>query len=609
MSHQSLTGNFLSARVRGALVALAALTISIPSVWADAQGDISVFLPAGKTILTAKAADLATAVTAAIETGTTGFTPAQLAAAAFQPVGGKVRSDRETSAAVVTDAVVTLFTSGTGHANANFASIIGATVDSVVAVNGTLNNTKLTLTTAGQSTVIKDALGTIADGLGTTGTGVLAADAKIGAALSGDPYLEGIAKAALTTALQVGIEGINGVKGKSTTNAPLAAQEFVSGILSTGTLPNDPATPAPAAYNTFAVAILKNVSKNASVDEFVSYQVGLSDTTGLVSLAQALATKYTTPATVAKIVQGVTADTTAAIGEAGRQTFINALTVALSKDAVAIAQGGAYVDPIYSGSFTAATFSGLVTDSTAKSNLATKYAAAIATGVGNILGQDGDELTQVALTYKKLLGANTLPPASAATYATDLITGAVKSKISTSAFTGAAAGLGGGTLAVGTGKFGSTVGNEVALDLSSVLNLFAEGIINGSSLATSKDVAAVAKEVGTLAEDVAKFVKNESSSAGGTSQPVAAYLAGTVANLVNALIGNTGATTTTKGVTLTAFQVIAAAISKDVQAVTQSTKNADVDTIVAAAVTNFASFPSAGTAGALGTVESPVTNL
>jgi len=594
--------------VRGVLAGLAALAISIPSVWASAQSEISGFLPAGKTILTAKAADLATAVNSAILTNTdVTLTPALIAAAAFEPVGGKVRSDRNSSAPVVVDKVVSTFiTSG----SANFATEVGSVVDAVVSVNGTAGNTSEVLSISGQEAVVKDALGTISDQAVTTGTGILAADQAIGSDLVNDTVLESSGK--ILTVLQDGIEGINGVKGKSAAEAPVAAEDFVAGLLSGATLPGVPGAPTPGGYSSFAVNILKNVAKNASVDELVSYQVGLKDnasTTNLVSLAEALILKYSSDS--AKIVQGVAAVTPQATGEAGRASFVNQLVAATSTTkasahAVAIDQGAAFVDPFYASTFTASTFAALETAAPAH-KLSVKYAPALATGIGNILGQDGNELTQVASVFADLTGSNILTVSKTSTYATDLISGAVKSKIPTSMFTGAAAGGGGGTLVVGNGKDSTTLATGTAIDFASIINLFSEGILKANGTSTAVVVKTDATEIGALAEAVVKFIKNENVTITipneGTSEPVAVYLAGTLGAYLNSL----GLPNTPLTGSLTPEQVILASIVKDVEAATERT----IRPLVAAVMSNLSNYSAAAsaTSGPIAVQETPVTNL
>jgi hypothetical protein len=74
---------FRGATAHTVLASCAALAISTVSAWSSAHSEIQNFLPKGKTILTARAADLASAVANTIIGGTdASLTPATLAAAA-----------------------------------------------------------------------------------------------------------------------------------------------------------------------------------------------------------------------------------------------------------------------------------------------------------------------------------------------------------------------------------------------------------------------------------------------------------------------------------------------------------------------------------------------
>jgi hypothetical protein len=569
--------------VRTALAACALLAISMPSLWADAQAEIQARLPAGKTILTAGAKELAAAVAGAILSNTdAAITAADLAAAALQPVTEtvkgktevKVRSDRDTSAPLVAAAAIGALLSGS---DATLGADVAAITDSLAVVNGA--DAKQNLDAAGQAAVIKAALGAVSDAA-MSDSSLLTVDQAIGQALAADTTLEHLPESGLTVILQKALLGISGATGKAQAVAPEAAEAFVAGLLSS-------AVPDGASLPGFAVAILAKVARNTSVDELVAYQVGLKDNefqSNLVVLAGVLFHAY--PAAAAKVTQGITAVSTAGFNnETQRIAYIQALTSAEAGDAVPVAEGAVFVDPFYAGPFTQGVFNSLLAAPKGGKLLAAD-APKIAAGVGGILGQDGAALTQVADVYSQFIGSGDLPAASAASYATALIRAAVKGV--TPPFTGAAAGGGGGELQTAAGITPATVN-----DLVSIADLLADGVITADhSTLGGKGLTKAAAEVGALAATVARFTGNELFvDPDGVSQPVAAFLAGTLADTVVEL--NLGAV---------AQDAILAAIAKDVAAIT----NKSVDPQVAAAVKAFGDYPEIG---AITVQETTVTNL
>jgi hypothetical protein len=389
-------------------------------------------------------------------------------------------------------------------------------------------------------------------------------------------------KDGLVTILQDGIEGITGVKGKSTATAPLAAASFVEGILSNSSVPDG------LSYPGFAVDILKRVKSNANVDELVSYQVALADSpSDLTTLATTLYKSYA--ADDVKITQGLLAATppTSGTSEAARAADVSSLTTASIKNAAAIVQGAVFVDPHHTQDFTEASLDAINTFGGEK--LVDSDAPTIAKDLGNTLGQDGDALTGVAEVFSELTGSGDLEVSRVATVATDLISGAVKSKVPASEFTGGAAGYGGGTLNV------LNPVQETGSDLAGVLDLLATGIIaaDSSVLDTPKGQKAVAAELGTLAEDIARFVKSEDFGSGpNTSVAVAAYLAGSLASTVNSLLENSEPV---------AVMDIDADIIKDVDAVVSKTVRPSVQQAVDS--------DSYASVGDIALPETTVTNL
>lgn len=623
-----------SGAVRTALAGLAVLAITATSVWASALTELESHLPTNKTILTASAAALAKAVYQAIQSNTdTTVTPAEIAAAAFSPVtvGTKttVRPDRNVSAATVADeAISAILTSGTtalGVTSTSAAAEIEAVVQQVVDVNQP--TAKEDLTVAGQTAVAKISLGVLSDYAvgtsatsaftGTTLTTILdSAYTAIGNVLATDTTsgLLVAPKDGLVTALQNAIVGIAGTKGKSAAAAPVAAEKFVAGILESGTVPDAETYPA------FAVAILKNVAKNASVDELVANVIGGEPATdtdaGLEGLAGALFAKY--PTDVAKITQGLTADIAAENGtELNRVTLIEGLLgsepattnpkpfINNAADVTSVAEGAAYVDPFFASQFTKGVFTELETDAgTAKKPfpLAVADAPAIAKGVASVIGQDGDELADVAQVFAALSTSTSaavspvLPIANAGTYATALIKGAVTSTVLASQFTGAAAGGGGGQLNVGQGKTPQPVTIETVKDLETIGDVFANAIVtdalatSGTGIATKTAAPKVATAVATLAGDIAKYTKNLTVTGLPASMDVSADLAASIANTVYELaLTNSSLTTsfdlTTKDNT-TVEALILLDLGKDIEGVVNPTVKAAVS-LVLSSTSNF----------------------
>jgi hypothetical protein len=235
--------------------------------------------------------------------------------------------------------------------------------------------------------------------------------------------------------------------------------------------------------------------------------------------------------------------------------------------------------------------------STAGKTLLAKDAPKIATGVGMILGADGDVLTQVADTFGTYIGNLDLPAASAATFAKDLIKGAVKglpATVSVSAQT-----IPPGNAPVGAGgqlNVGATISASTVNDLVAIVDVLANGIIQANGTASAAAIKSDATEIGALAAAVAKFTKNETFDSGITGvtqpQPVAAFLAGTLADQVMALTaGDTAAQT-----------AINTAITKSVTAIT----NSSVDLAVKAAIADPLAYP---VVGEVTPQETTITNL
>jgi hypothetical protein len=468
-----------------------------------------------------------------------------------------------------------------GTFNTYVADIVDAAVDTAG------------LTPSGQATVVKDALGALSDKASSSGTTVLTADASVGAKLEDDGALT---VAALNTIFTGAIAGVSGVKGTSPSVGAEAAQQFIAGIVDTNTLPGA-VSPTPADYNTFAVAILKPVSKLTSIDEAGAYAIaseeGDATPSNLVSLGTALFAKYKTAQ--GKITQGILASIPATSGSLGadtsRSSLVGLLTSANYKDIVSIDQGATFVDPYLADSFTTSAFNSLL-GATSSAKVINADAEAIATAVGETLGADGDDLTDVAVVYENFIQANSLSAASAATFATDLINGAVKGLPTGTVIAYSETAVGAGGLLNG-GKTGIThsIVEATVNDLASIVDSLAAGIIADSSL--SSDTSDIAKDVGALIKGVAGITKDETFSyaANNTTSTVdvAAYLAGSLASEVAGLTSGTEQTAIDGAIDSSLKSVVNTPVFAQVSAEVASPTYAKVGEIVVdeTAVTNL----------------------
>jgi len=617
MSHQPLNGGLLPQKslspiVRtAAIAAVLALSIAVPSLRADTAGqtEIEKFIPSGKTIATCTTAQLATAVADALADTANTLTPTDIAVSALQPYPvGKTGAVTRTStlnsdgSAVVASAITELINLGK---DTKFATDVGSMVDGVISVNQPTAGE--TLSEAGREAVAEQALGVISDAslAGTTALSKIAllqGVQYIGYDLTADKYLEALPNDALTTIDEDAMAYVAGADGKNTSGSGVQAENFAYGLVSTGTVPD---SAQGQTFASFEITLLHFKYVNVNIDEYVSYEFGLKDANtsvaahqaALVTLAEALYTAY--PAAITKVTQGLADSIPAGTNaETNRIAFAQALTTGTLASAVPILEGAVYSDPYYGSQFTNAVFTSIYAKSPA--TLLTDATSA-AVSVGNVLGADGNELTQVANVYGTFLAAKKLAPASAGIYATDLISGAVNSPISVNQFVDAP-GSGGGDLHVGTGITAAT-----CLDLTSIEDLIADGVVKyyGTAINTT-DASLAASEIGTIAEDVAKFTTNETFTDPADPKAagyVASFLAGTLADYIISLDLDGGSAAAGSPQTLALNDIEA-----DVEAVTNST----VDTAVTTAINQAKAGDSAYVGidgGPIAVQETTVTNL
>ena len=582
------------------------------------------------SITNATAAQIVAAVDSLVTSNTNpAVTPATLATSIYAPYppltsGSAVRADRAISAPeVVTGVISQLLLNGTSSTftAADLATDAGAVAEDVAVVNGA--DIKLNLAIATREAVIKDALGALSNGytglLATnlTQADILAVDETIGADLASDATLGALTANGLTTILQASIPGVLGLKGTATAAAPYAAENFVSGILSIG-VPN---SGSGATLTTFATAILKSVGTNTGVDELVSYQVATkeSDASDVSQLGEALYLKY--PKAEAKITQGILASISATgvtgtdaqgSNSTGRMGVLNALAAAAPADAVAIAEGGVFDDPLHSPQYTSGVFDGIVASGVKGPKTVVTDAPALATGIGSILGSDGDVLTNVATTFCTYVTNGTLPIASVPTYAADLIAGAVKGGTPATQFStveyansdnSPGATIAGGALSVNTAavRQPGVTPAETVVDLESIEDQFADAVVTSESglfgnAAVDKTVAA---ELGLLAEDVAKVTKNYTT---GNSVFVAADLEGSLIQYIDSVAVNNETSATFVG-------EAEVDITKDIEAAGGATVKSAVAAAETAAINSESSTPAYTVYGAITIDETAVTNL
>jgi hypothetical protein len=451
--------------------------------------------------------------------------------------------------------------------------------------------------------IVKAALSTITDAIASNDSPqseatLLATDMAIGQALVSDTTLEALpVKTGLISILETGIEGITGARGTAQTNEPEIAAAFVGGLV-TGTIPNSiTGVPDNLSYPVFATDILKNISRNTSVDELVANQIAAADATAspslsgtdLVLLAQALFTKYTTAQD--KIAQGIIAaiPPTSGTSETARIDFVQMLTGAEQRDAVTINEGAVFVDPYHAADFTDAVFSSITKASTLESD-----ATRVATDVGEILGQDSIALANVAGVYSDFLTSGALKATSATTYALDLIKGAVKglpTTVPVSVYAPQFPNADGGKLDIGT-----DITTNTADDLASIVDLIANGIASSPGNTSAR----IASQIGTLVENVAKLTKADSitgdydTTSTTTTVPLPVFLAGALAQDI-------------AGLSSSDQTAIFAAIQKDVTAINSHELKTDLINLFSASSTGF--YTSYPVIGAISPQETTVTNL
>jgi hypothetical protein len=638
MSHHTLDDKFLSRKsgsfasraalmARSVLLLLAGFATATPSLHAQttaqiqaAQTAIEKYIPAGQTIVTTSSSALGAAVAAVLRTNTnTALLPYYFAESALLPYPyptGTVRAEpnRDAAAAVVTgSAIWQIAATGTTAkvTLADFYADVANITDSVIDVSGA--NTAKDLTLQGRIGVLKSALAEITARYGVTPyatykANLLGSDTVLGEKLLADTFLEGLANKGLTTLLE---DAMPGVTGTNVALAPTLANAFVAGLITTSSNTFSwPDKAQGATSSTFAVSILATIAGNATTDELVSHTIGTkiyaNATANLGSLAlfgEALFAAY--PNVEAKVTQGIAAAITpAAENENTRYNLAYILAKANPANVVGIDEGMTYVDPFYAGGaagFTAGCFSGILATGASGTSTLAAFAPKIASGVGSVLGQDGNSLTQVASIFSTYVGQGTLSASNAGVYTVDLITGAETSTVLASQFTGKAAGAGGGKLNL------TTPVTATVLDLASITDVMADGIIKyyGTKINTT-DASIAAAEIGALAEDVAKFVGNEAftdSQNPKDSGSVGVFIAATLDDYIVALKLDGGSTAATSPQTL-ALNDIAVDVKK---VVTNSTYDTEITNQETDAKNKDSVF--AAITGPIAVQETTVTNL
>ena len=552
----------------GALAACAAFLSVIPSLHAQfptgaqvvtAQNIISGHLTPGKTIYSANEATLQAAVVQSILDNPGGLTPEEITVAAFEPypydsttdmpaANAKARADRNTSAGEIASEVSgQLIASGT---DSTVASDVAGIVDGLVDLTG--SNGKNGLSATGQEYTVRDVLQTLSNTALTSSSAstILAIDKSIGQTLASDPYLASLTvrkgTPPLTSLLTYAITGVNGtVKATrtmpipSTVEAPAAAAQFAAGLIASGTVPNSTVyTPG-----TFAAQLISKVYTNYNLDELVAnaFALQFTGTTNVITTGTAILAKYHSSSELIKITQGLVAGITPGTStttEYDRTTVAAGLATAQYKYAEYVNEGAVYVDPYAADELTRGV-TGAVLGTTNGVKTLNSEAPSFATDLGEVLGADGDALTNVAAVFADLTGSNTLLPSQAGNYARDLINGALKGPYPLVATTGTTGGAGG---KFNNGTFGGrspVVLPEAPVDLASIGELLEDGIIKSfAGATTAKALTSEESDLTTLAKDIASETRNDVfTPAGGVSQPVAVFLAGNLIKYLEDLGG------------------------------------------------------------------------
>jgi hypothetical protein len=574
----------------------------------SAQSEIDAYISPSSAFVTCTYTKLAQAVANAIKNNSDStLTPAIIAQAALLPYpypSGSVRAEpnRDAAAVIVTGSALTqLIASGS---TPNFVSQVAAIGDRMVDVN---SSTSGAISSTAQSSVISTVLSTITNAYFPASTTfrptLLSSITSLGQKLLGDSYLENLPNKALTNVL---VSAMLGITGTDPAMAPTVAADFVTGLITTSS--NTFAWPDEsqgATSSTFTVNIISKVVGNTGVDELVANVVGTqiyanstANRNALISLGEALFTAYpaSNPAIETKLFQGLEAAVTQGTNEENqRVAFIQDFTPNEVASAANIEEGAIYTDPYYASQFTSGLFGVLYHQGAA---VLSGDAAMLATDAGNMLGADGNELTQVANVYSSYISSGELSASNVGTYAANLLNGAIHGTVAAQYAVDAWGNGGGGKLAVASGITTATV-----IDLASVTDVLADGVVayfrSQGTLASSQSATA-AGYIGTLAEDVAALAGTETftdSANTNRSGYVAAYIAGTLADYIVAL-----------GVSPTAYTDILNAIKSDVEAISA---NSAFDSAINTAVTQAENRDSAyvSITGPIDVQETTVTNL
>jgi hypothetical protein len=548
MSSKHLKFGSFTARL--AVILLAGLAFALPSLKAQevslatpCQMAIQNYLTAhGEgTITSASSSALAAAVASAMTSNTNPLlTPPDFAISALLPdpwgstpysVIPQPRRDADAvavAAAAINQIIATGLVIGPTELDEQIARVSEYLLDEGY------GNSNFSLDLAGKEAVLQTALTTITNAYASATPAfrpvLKYADEAVGQKLTDDGFLEGLA----------------GVTGTNPAYAPYAARYFVTGLMTsssnTFTWPNQSNG---VTITQFTQDVLTNVVSNGTLDNLVTnaistnvYANAASNLAGretLDAIGEALFNQFTasnpTSATNEAIdtalTTGLESGVTQGLNEENQRiAFASALTTAEVASAVSIEKGAIYVDPYYAGQFTNGIFTNIKASSAAT---LVSDAPALATGAGNIIGSDGNVLTQVANTFSTFIGTGALSATNAGTYALELINGA---QLGTE-----------GPILGGGGKFKiSTTASLV--DVASIADVMAAGVKAsfGSSISTAQ-APTFGSDIGLIAQNMGYLLTAYSftdSLDSNRSIPMAEFVAGTLADYIVAL--NLGAT-------------------------------------------------------------------
>jgi hypothetical protein len=570
-------------------------------------------------MITCSTSQLATAVAAVIAADSSStLTPPCFVMSALLPYPFNTNGASSRSAASLASAALDVTQTAISQA---ITAGTSSTVTAAVLQNHIANITDLVLnvtalTQADQESVLETALSTVASAYLSASASykpiLQYAILRIGQVLSNDAVLEAIPSQGLDTILE---SGMLEVASGNAAYAPYLARSYVAGlILSNSNTFIWPEEAQGATASQFLVNILSPVASNATIDSLVAHDVavglynndvnstanGNNPLGAVVTMGQNLFANanFTAAATQTALTIGLTSGISQGNDQENQRiSFAQQLTSSEVASAGAIEQGSIYVDPYYAGGFT----NGVMT-AVYNSNHATLISDAptLATEAGNIIGSDGNVLTNVANTFGTFIGAGELSATNAGTYALNLIYSAQNGTVAANTIIG------------GGGKF---IGNNTAgvVDMASIADVLALGVKNSFGTLNTSNASAFGSDIGLIAQNIAYITTASSftdTQYASQSGPISEFIAGTLADYLVSL----GLNSTALSDALSDIKTDVNSVIQGQTAFTQTVKTTvenDVTTAVNEALTGTNPYGgnTDGDYGAIAVQETTVTNL